>query len=64
MIYLQPDESFLRYNPNEVEKEVNAFIRKINIINEHSKEELELAKARAIARRQKRESAMKKPKQV
>lgn len=36
IVHLEPDESFYRYNPNILEKEVRAYVDKINMINQHS----------------------------
>ncbi len=47
IIYLEPDESSYRYNPNILEKEVRAYVDKINLINKHSQQMLMEAKERA-----------------
>jgi hypothetical protein len=36
IVDLESDESFYRYNPNILEKEVRAYVDKINMINQHS----------------------------
>ena len=49
IVMVDPDPSFEHYNPNLLEYEVRGFIDKINMLNGHSKEELQLAKRRAGA---------------